>query len=310
MELAFNSSSGTPTDPTVPDTEFSIDGGKTFSDCTEEIETGGTNGVGYLTLTGAETNNPMLAIAGKSSNCLTARGLLHPRGLAIVGSGTLSAGSAGGGTLGTLLAYDVTGCFIRTTGGTGGGGTGGANNQARRIITYNTTTGAFTITNNWETTPDATTTYDVLLPEGVTLGMLRTLNPATPGRTAVVDSQGLMDANTVKIGPSGGGTAQTAGDVVDKASSLLLYPQRTVIRGTVGSTNLTTSTFTVSALDIAGIDLNQFAGRVIIFDVATTTTGLRGQGTAISGSTIATLPTFTFNTLTRAPAAGDLFSIV
>lgn len=39
------------------------------------------------------------------------------------------------------------------------------------------------------------------------------LAPATSGRTAVVDANGLVDANTVKVGPTGSGTAQTAGDI-------------------------------------------------------------------------------------------------
>ena len=40
------------------------------------------------------------------------------------------------------------------------------------------------------------------------------LRPATANRTVVVDAAGLVDANAVKIGPTGSGTAQTAGDVV------------------------------------------------------------------------------------------------
>jgi hypothetical protein len=39
------------------------------------------------------------------------------------------------------------------------------------------------------------------------------LMPVTAGRAAVVDAAGLIDANAVKIGPTGAGTAQTAGDV-------------------------------------------------------------------------------------------------
>lgn len=39
------------------------------------------------------------------------------------------------------------------------------------------------------------------------------LRPATAGRTLVVDAAGLADANTVKVGPSGSGTAQTARDI-------------------------------------------------------------------------------------------------
>lgn len=39
------------------------------------------------------------------------------------------------------------------------------------------------------------------------------LRPATAGRTLVVDANGLADANMVKAGPSGSGTAQTTGDI-------------------------------------------------------------------------------------------------
>lgn len=39
------------------------------------------------------------------------------------------------------------------------------------------------------------------------------LAPTTAGRTLVVDAAGLADANTVKLGPSGSGTAQTARDI-------------------------------------------------------------------------------------------------
>jgi hypothetical protein len=39
------------------------------------------------------------------------------------------------------------------------------------------------------------------------------LRPATAGRTLVVDANGLADANTVKVGPTGAGTAQTARDL-------------------------------------------------------------------------------------------------
>lgn len=51
------------------------------------------------------------------------------------------------------------------------------------------------------------------------------LKPSTAGRTLVVDAAGLADANTVKLGPSGSGTAQTARDVggnVDVAVSTRL----------------------------------------------------------------------------------------
>lgn len=46
------------------------------------------------------------------------------------------------------------------------------------------------------------------------------LMPATAGRTAVVDASGLIDANAVKVGPTGSGTAQTAGDIFSKVTGL------------------------------------------------------------------------------------------
>lgn len=39
------------------------------------------------------------------------------------------------------------------------------------------------------------------------------LRPVTAGRTLVVDAAGLADANVVKVGPTGSGTAQTARDI-------------------------------------------------------------------------------------------------
>ncbi len=44
--------------------------------------------------------------------------------------------------------------------------------------------------------------------------------PATTGRSMVVDANGLVDANAVKVGPTGAGTAQTAGDI--KAETALI----------------------------------------------------------------------------------------
>lgn len=46
------------------------------------------------------------------------------------------------------------------------------------------------------------------------------LAPATSGRNLVVDANGLADANVVKVGPSGSGTAQTAGDIPAKTNQL------------------------------------------------------------------------------------------
>jgi hypothetical protein len=86
--------------------------------------------------------------------------------------------------------------------------------------------------------------------------------------------------------------------------------EKTVCRGTVSGTAPTTTTFTPSALSPAGAAVDQFKGRVIIFDKATTTAALRGQATVILGSTSAALPLLTFEALSDAPVSGDTFSIV
>lgn len=197
---------GDPTAQTTPDTEISEDNAAA-TDAAEEVSaTSGMDGMGMLTLTGAETDCSTLAANFKAASGPKATLMtLYPRVLAVVGSGTLSAGSAGGGTLGTLLPYDITGCFIKTTGGTGGGGTGGASNQARKIITYNTATGAFTVAPNWETTPSTDTTYEVLLPEGITLGMLKVISPGAFGVHFGTAQAGA--AGTVTLATSASATA-------------------------------------------------------------------------------------------------------
>ena len=46
--------------------------------------------------------------------------------------------------------------------------------------------------------------------------------PATSGRSMVVDAAGLVDANMVKAGPTGAGTAQTAGDIIARLPAALV----------------------------------------------------------------------------------------
>jgi hypothetical protein len=271
LPIPYLDATGTPTDPTTPDTEVSKDAGA-FADCTEEVTTvTGSNGVGYITLTGAETDCSMLVVCAKVASGPKATLLeCSPAVLAEVGTGTLSAGSAGGGTLGTLLAYDVTGCFIKTTGGTGGGGTGGASNQARKIVTYNTGTGAFTVTPNWETTPDNTTTYAVLLPEGVTLGMLRALNPTTAGRTLDVTATGAagidwgnVENPTTTVGLSGT-TVKTATDVeTDTADIQSRLPAALGANGNIKADVrdwLGTAAATPTTAGVPEVDVTHFGG--------------------------------------------------
>jgi len=164
--VPFLDAGGDPTDPATPDTEVSQDGGP-FADAAEEVSTiSGSNGLGFITLSGAEMNNSAVGVcfkvgSGPKATLMT----ISPRLLPVLSQGTASAGAAGSLTLNPILAYDITGMILRTNGGAGGGGTGGANNQARLVTAYNTSTGTATVQPNWETTPDNTTTYDVLYTE-------------------------------------------------------------------------------------------------------------------------------------------------
>src|ERR1043166_3238893 len=131
------------------------------------------------------------------------------------------------------------------------------------------------------------------------------LRPATAGRTLVVDAAGLADANAVKVGPSGSGTAQTARDVggnVDTtvssrlASSSLVTASGTATAGAAGS-------ITVSGLS-ATDDL--YKGQVILLMGGT---GV-GQARAITAYNHTTgVITVDWNWITN-PASGTTFVIL
>lgn len=66
----------------------------------------------------------------------------------------------------------------------------------------------------------AGTTFTVAAGDNISIMWAQPLQPATAGRTLVVDSAGLADANTVKVGPTGSGTAQTAGDIIGDTNDI------------------------------------------------------------------------------------------
>lgn len=96
---------------------------------------------------------------------------------------------------------------------------------------------------------------------------------------------------------------------VDQSGDCFPFADRVVGRGTVGATSPGLTSFTPSALTPAGVAADQFVGRIIIFDRATTTTALRGQATDITASSAASLPLLTYTALTTAPQSGDTFGI-
>lgn len=109
----------------------------------------------------------------------------------------------------------------------------------------------------------------------------------TPNRfsSMVIDAAGLSDANAVKIGPSGSGTAQTARDI---GASVLLSP------GTgTGQLSITSGVVSANTTELAGQAVTAAAGVTFPSSVASPTN--------ITAGTIATV-----TNLTNAPTAGDL----
>lgn len=158
--LPYLDATGTPTDPVTPDTEVSKDGAA-FADCTEEATViSGANGMAFLTLTGAETDCSLLALAAKvASGPKATVAALSPRLLPSLRSGTAAAGGASSLTLdaGASAVDDYyTGCILRA------GASGSAATEARVITDYIGSTKVATVSPAWEVTPGAVA-FDVLL---------------------------------------------------------------------------------------------------------------------------------------------------
>lgn len=105
--------------------------------------------------------------------------------------------------------------------------------------------------------------------------------PATSGRSIVVDAAGLVDANMVKVGPSGSGTAQTARDI---GASVLLST------GTgTGQLDFTAGVVKANLAQILGTALTETAGQIAAafkkwFDVASPTGTVNSIPGAVAGA--------------------------
>lgn len=73
--------------------------------------------------------------------------------------------------------------------------------------------------------------------------------PATSGRSMVVDAAGLVDANTVKVGPTGSGTAQTAGDIPARLPAALVSGRMDASVGAVANNAIAATSFASGAFD-------------------------------------------------------------
>jgi hypothetical protein len=125
------------------------------------------------------------------------------------------------------------------------------------------------------------------------------LKPATAGRTLVVDAAGLADANAVKVGPTGAGTAQTARDV---GASVLLSP------GTgLGQLDITAGVAKASLVQILGTALTETAGQLAggfkkFFNIG-------APNSTMDTLTLVATATSVTN-LTNAPTAGDFTGVM
>lgn len=88
------------------------------------------------------------------------------------------------------------------------------------------------------------------------------LRPATADRTLVVDAAGLADANTVKVGPTGSGTAQTAGDIIGDTNDIQSrLPAALTADGNIKADTLRVGGTLQTAGDIIG-DTNDIQSRL------------------------------------------------
>lgn len=99
------------------------------------------------------------------------------------------------------------------------------------------------------------------------------LMPTTAARTLVVDAAGLADANTVKVGPTGSGTAQTAGDIMADTNDIQTRLPAALVGGRMDSSvgAMTANVLTASAINADAITAAKVADGTI--DAATFAAG-------------------------------------
>lgn len=296
-------------------------GASGMADCDLEIElTGWNNQI-------ATIDSNVVQLSGDSTAADNAESFFDGTGFAIPGLiervNTATAGAASTITLDASASTTSNlyrGSKIHLFGGTGAG--------QERVITAYSSGRVVTVTPAWTTTPDNTTKFAITPAGSANVVAWRDnqpnslVNSAVPGNVtnwngAAVASpdtagypvvtikdgtgqgelqlaSGVADANMVAVS----GTTPPADNLERSASGIVL--------GTVGAASSTTSIVT-SSLDPAAAVIDQFKGRIVTFDRATTTTNLRGQATDITGNTA--LGVLTVTPLTDAPVSGDTFVI-
>lgn len=126
--------------------------------------------------------------------------------------------------------------------------------------------------------------------------------PATTGRSMVVDASGLVDANAVKLGPTGSGTAQTARDV---GASVLLST------GTgTGQLDFTSGVVKANLAQILGTALTETAGLLAggfkkFFNIATPAATMDHGVLVDTVTNLTNLPSIPANWLTASGINAD-----
>lgn len=141
--------------------------------------------------------------------------------------------------------------------------------------------------------------------------------PATTGRSIVVDAAGLVDANAVKLGPTGAGTAQTARDVGasvvaasvtagvavttnnDKTGYTLTVTPPTAVQV---RTEMDSNSTKLANLDAAISSRSTYAGGAVASVTAPVTVGTNSDKT---GYTLTTTPATAADVLTQVNVALD-----
>lgn len=210
------------------DSEVSIDNG-TFADCTNEAtEIATSSGMYSLDLTGAECTGKVIAVIVKSASGKTTPFVLYPKRLVVLETGTAQAGGSNtlrlqAGSGGLDDSYN--GLYVRITNNS----PSGAQYQARKIIDYDSVSLDVTVDSNWGTNPSSSSTYEILIPEHVSVQAwvnakvvpnvagYPKVDVGYYGGTAGTFTSGRPNVNASHLG----GTSQTGRDV---GASVLLSP--------------------------------------------------------------------------------------
>jgi len=168
-------------------------------------------------------------------------------GLQTIRSNTAQAGAAGSITLDASASATTDfykGSWIFLTGGTGVG-------QTRLCTAYNGTSKVATITPNWATNPDATSTFAVLPAAGVDLELI--------ANAAVSTSTAQLGVNAVQAG----GTAWGSGAITAAAIASNAITSAKIASGAITSTGIAASAIGASQLASGAITNAKFAAGAI-----------------------------------------------